>query len=253
MATNTNNLNLKKPDKNDFYNIDDFNENFQKIDDAFKNTVCKKTLMIEGEQPWLKLKRSDEKIAFLGYSSDRLDFYATSENGKDFGLSIASISTLPAVQLTLDDKFYTLYGSHNAPTPPIESKDYPGCYYRKVGNETEWINPPLIANKTFRTTERFNGRVVYTTSMNFMSDGLEPGVGRGTQDRPQPYEVPQILSVSGVVKVVDDNNDKNWIYNSIDSSIKVEVGYIADGTYNAYIKNITDSTIYGHAMIKFYY
>lgn len=33
MATNTTNLNLKKPAQEDFYNVDDFNENFQKIDD----------------------------------------------------------------------------------------------------------------------------------------------------------------------------------------------------------------------------
>ena len=33
MATNTKNLNLKKPSQEDFYNVDDFNENFQKLDD----------------------------------------------------------------------------------------------------------------------------------------------------------------------------------------------------------------------------
>ena len=33
MAENTKNLNLKKPAPEDFYNIEDFNENFQKIDD----------------------------------------------------------------------------------------------------------------------------------------------------------------------------------------------------------------------------
>ena len=33
MAENTKNLNLKKPAQNDFYNVDDFNENFQKLDE----------------------------------------------------------------------------------------------------------------------------------------------------------------------------------------------------------------------------
>ena len=36
MATNTEFLNLKKPAQEDFYNVDDFNENFQKIDDFAK-------------------------------------------------------------------------------------------------------------------------------------------------------------------------------------------------------------------------
>lgn len=38
MATNTNNLNLIKPDQNDFYNVEDFNGNFQKIDDFTART-----------------------------------------------------------------------------------------------------------------------------------------------------------------------------------------------------------------------
>ena len=33
MATNTEKLGLKKPSQEDFYNVEDFNENFQKIDD----------------------------------------------------------------------------------------------------------------------------------------------------------------------------------------------------------------------------
>ena len=33
MATKTTNLGLNKPSQEDFYNVDDFNENFQKIDD----------------------------------------------------------------------------------------------------------------------------------------------------------------------------------------------------------------------------
>jgi hypothetical protein len=36
MATNTEYLDLKKPEQGDFYNVDDFSENFQKIDDFAK-------------------------------------------------------------------------------------------------------------------------------------------------------------------------------------------------------------------------
>lgn len=46
--------------------------------------------------------------------------------------------------------------------PAIESTDHPGCYYRMVGGETEWINPPVEIGEEYRTTERWNGKAVYT-------------------------------------------------------------------------------------------
>jgi methionine-rich copper-binding protein CopC len=46
--------------------------------------------------------------------------------------------------------------------PSVESAEYPGCYYRIVNGVTEWINPPMMHNVEYRTTERWNGNVVYT-------------------------------------------------------------------------------------------
>lgn len=46
--------------------------------------------------------------------------------------------------------------------PAIESTDYPGCYYRTVGDEREWVNPPMVVGEEFRTAERFCGVPVYT-------------------------------------------------------------------------------------------
>lgn len=43
----------------------------------------------------------------------------------------------------------------------IESDEYPGCYYRMVDGETEWLNPPMVADVEYRTTERCNGKPVY--------------------------------------------------------------------------------------------
>ena len=45
--------------------------------------------------------------------------------------------------------------------PAIESDTYPGCYYRMVGNEREWINPPMVYGTEYRTAERFCGIPVY--------------------------------------------------------------------------------------------
>lgn len=38
-----------------------------------------------------------------------------------------------------------------------------GCFYRMVGAEPEWINPPMVVGTEYRTTERFAGKPVYTT------------------------------------------------------------------------------------------
>lgn len=43
-----------------------------------------------------------------------------------------------------------------------ESADYPGCYYRMVDGEQEWINPPMMENVEYRTTKRYSGKTVYT-------------------------------------------------------------------------------------------
>lgn len=37
--------------------------------------------------------------------------------------------------------------------PAIESTDYPGCYYRMVDGEEEWLNPPMIPGVEYRTIE----------------------------------------------------------------------------------------------------
>lgn len=51
--------------------------------------------------------------------------------------------------------------------PAQESTSYPGCFYRTVNGEAEWINPPMVAGEEYRTTERWNGKPVYIALLNF--------------------------------------------------------------------------------------
>lgn len=48
-----------------------------------------------------------------------------------------------------------------------ESATYPGCYFRTVDGETEWLNPPMIQGTEYRTVERYKGSVVYEKAFNF--------------------------------------------------------------------------------------
>lgn len=50
--------------------------------------------------------------------------------------------------------------------PAVENTEHPGCYYRIVNGEVEWINPPMAAGIEYRTTERWNGKPVYTRLLN---------------------------------------------------------------------------------------
>ena len=61
----------------------------------------------------------------------------------------------------------------------VESTDYTGCYYRMVGSVVEWVNPPMIFGREYRTTERHNGKPVY---MKAFSVGALPA-GSGTANR----------------------------------------------------------------------
>ena len=67
---------------------------------------------------------------------------------------------------------YAASGHTHAYAPAIEDETYSGCYYRMVNGETEWINPPLVAGEVYRTTERWNGKAVYTvlTSIGPIAD-----------------------------------------------------------------------------------
>ena len=49
----------------------------------------------------------------------------------------------------------------------VGSEDHPGCYYRTVDGVTEWINPPMVSGVEYRTTERYNGNVVYKKLIHY--------------------------------------------------------------------------------------
>ncbi len=48
----------------------------------------------------------------------------------------------------------------------LESEEFPGCYYRIVGSEMEWWNPPLVLGEEYRTTQRYNGKTVYEKAVD---------------------------------------------------------------------------------------
>ncbi len=48
----------------------------------------------------------------------------------------------------------------------VESHEHPGCFYRMVDGEAEWLNAPALKGVEYRTAERAQGYIVYTRRIN---------------------------------------------------------------------------------------
>lgn len=86
-----------------------------------------------------------------------------------------------------------------AAAPATESTDYPGCYYRMVDGRQEWLNPPRVVGQEYATTQRYQGKVVYSqlvdlglsangkgTSMNVLNQYSIVGMFGWINNRPMP-------------------------------------------------------------------
>ena len=133
MAENTKNLGLKKPTQKEFYNIDDFNENFQKIDD-FAETV----IHSNGEG-----KIDSEYLP-------EMDYIPTSEKGKASGV----------VPLEADGKVDAIYlpPMNYAPTDHIHKNTEGGSSH---GTNASATYGGAVGNSATSTS---GGAVGYSTS-----------------------------------------------------------------------------------------
>lgn len=96
----------------------------------------------------------------------------------------------------------------------IESTANPGCYYRTVGGETEWINPPMHTDVVYRTTERYDGKPVYVVR-KYVSPVPEQGangilsipVSGLPGYSPNPADYSPIVSLTGVcvITTIDES------------------------------------------------
>ena len=81
----------------------------------------------------------------------------------------------------------------------IESKEYPGCFYRMVNGEEEWINPPMKTGSVYRTTERFKGEPVYVRLVY----GYNPFVGTNGQLKDLSSALACLVGISGQYQFVE--------------------------------------------------
>lgn len=87
-------------------------------------------------------------------------------------LTIGTVTTLPFGSMAQA----TLTGSAAEPILNLalprgydiaeESAEHPGCYFRMVGEEAEWLNSPMVLGVEYRTAERWEESPVYTMLVN---------------------------------------------------------------------------------------
>ena len=88
----------------------------------------------------------------------------------------------------------------NRLTNLIEDFENPGCYYRMVNNEKEWINPPMEVDAEYRTTERWLGKPVYT---QILEQYIAAGAGSTTEIK--AYPIPISMSFNAIDQIVKYN------------------------------------------------
>lgn len=99
-----------------------------------------------------------------------------------------------------------------------EDTNHPGCLYRVVGDETEWLNPPMIEGVEYRTAERCHGVPVYCVAVSGTS-----AEGDNYFDLPKEIPAGHLVSVTGQVgdyPMPFGSSDggiaySNWVHHSV--------------------------------------
>lgn len=96
-----------------------------------------------------------------------------------------------------------------------ESTSYPGCFYRTVNGVTEWLNPPMMSAKEYRTVERHRGKPVYVQEFSI---GALPNATYKTYNT-YVGNVDRILCVSLATQNV--SNNRTYAYAATDTKCYV--------------------------------
>ena len=106
-----------------------------------------------------------------------------------------------------------------------ENTSYPGCFYRTVNGVTEWLNPPMMSGKEYRTVERNRGKPVYVQEFSI---GALPNATYKTYNT-YVGNVDRILSAN--LAVQDASSGRTYAYASVE--VKCYVG--EDGSDYMYV------------------
>lgn len=127
----------------------------------------------------------------------------------------------------------------------VESDEYPGCWYRTVNGETEWLNPPMITGEEYRTTKRYMGKPVYAGIKNI--DALPSD----TTTKTTIADVTQAAADSLVYSqlVVYNAEGNSWI--NEEASVEWYTGELNEKAYIKLQPHVDMSKYYGRLHIEY--
>lgn len=114
---------------------------------------------------------------------------------------------------------------------PIESAEFPGCFYLNVDGEKEWINPPMIINTSYKTIERSEGETVWVCNVY---KNLDAG-----ESYTLNIDKSEIKSIIGGYTYIDGVGDLRYL--PLDSTMKISQDRMWNGNQEITITN--DSTM----------
>ena len=153
------------------------------------NYVCESVPGADSEEAKKYYTAFSKAVENLPYPDKSLSVAGKAADAAETGKQLNSKASIDYVN--------QMYGPNNKPTPAdigaapaVESADHPGCYYRIVDSDTQWLNAPMILGVEYLTAQRWNGKPVYVKA-----------VGMGTLVNNSSKRVD--LGLSGVSEIVD--------------------------------------------------
>ena len=111
----------------------------------------------------------------------------------------------------------------------IPSTDHPGCYYRMINGVTEWVNPPMMIDIEYRTTERYLGKPVYVKVVDF-----GPGANNAEKKVEHRARNAIVINYGGYAKYGNGELSVPWTTHSTLSASNTEIVMTADANYSGY-------------------
>lgn len=138
----------------------------------------------------------------------------------------------------------TLNAAFNEKAPAVESADFPGCYYRTVNGEIEWLNPPMVVGVEYRTTQRYNGFPVYAKAIDL---GVFPNNNTITVSHGIKYKI--ITSIEAYAYSTDSTIIQQLPLVNVQGTVTAKLHISANGVYIVTTADVSKYT--GYVTIRY--
>ena len=158
--------------------------------------------------------------------------------GDFFGFWIGTQEQYDAIENKELNRLYLISGDITTPQA-VESPVFPGCYYRVVDGETEWVNPPMLDGIEYRLTKRLNGKPVYAMSVNF---GALPNTGDTTIGLSTEFST--IDQFAALDVFAQNDSGRKYKLPFFKSSGELRAIYRSMGARSIWLKTLSDLSSY---------